>query len=562
MKMTLLRAVPLMLAAAAGGVGAAELRATLERNPVHAGESVHLVVELDKAAGGQRPELAPLRADFQVLGSEANTQIEFIHGKQSATTRWRVELMPRREGALTIPALTLGKLESAPLTLQVLPARQGGGMADGDIFLEAELTPDPAYVQAQMIFTVRLLRAVDVVDGSLTEPAVGNATIRRLGRDIGYTTDRDGRQYRVLERRYAVFPQTSGQVTVSPVSFEGEVVDPGQAGSGIARLFQRGRRVRLRTEAIDARVRPPPPDFPAQVWLPARALDLKEQWSRDPASLRAGEPVTRTLSLHGEGLGAEQLPELATWPVNGIKEYGDQPITRTTTDNASVHGIREQRIALVPGAEGSYRLPEIRIPWWDTDSDSLREAIIPARTLKVAPATRSVAPPPLATVGSALGTGHENVARWWRWAPLWQGLCAGLLALWLGTLLAWHRSRRTAADGHDRASSRARRPIVGVDALERACHGDDAPGARRALLQWAAMLWPEDPPCTLTVLGERVGDRALGQELDELDRALYARRAQPWQGVTLWRQVRRAMPPRPAPGRNDRDRLAPLYPRR
>jgi hypothetical protein len=73
--------------------------------------------------------------------------------------------------------------------------------------------------------------------------------------------------------------------------------------------------------------------------------------------------VTRTLSLHGEGLGAEQLPELATWPVNGIKEYGDQPITRTTTDNASVHGIREQRIALVPGAEGSYRLPEIRIPW-------------------------------------------------------------------------------------------------------------------------------------------------------------------------------------------------------
>ena len=64
----------------------------------------------------------------------------------------------------------------------------GNSAGDSRIFLEAEITPDPAYVQAQMRFVVRLLRAVDVVDGTLTEPSATNAVLLRLGRDISYTT--------------------------------------------------------------------------------------------------------------------------------------------------------------------------------------------------------------------------------------------------------------------------------------------------------------------------------------------------------------------------------------
>ena len=198
---------------------AQELNSSLERNPIHAGESVRLVLELQRAAGGLKPDLSPLDNDFQVLHPSANTQIEFVQGQQSATTRWSIELTPKREGVLTIPAISVGQLQSHELALEVLAPRPSNEAGHREIFLEAEMLPDPAYVQAQMRYVVRLLRSVDVVDGTLTEPSATNAVLHRLGRDISYTTDRDGQAYRVLERRYALFPQASGELVISPVAF-------------------------------------------------------------------------------------------------------------------------------------------------------------------------------------------------------------------------------------------------------------------------------------------------------------------------------------------------------
>ncbi|MCK5366325.1 MAG: protein BatD, partial [Gammaproteobacteria bacterium] len=363
------RTIRLLVAAlllfGAAGSHAEELKASVERNPIHAGESVRLVLELRRAAGGLKPDLGPLDRDFQILHTSANTQIEFVQGLQSAITRWTIELTPKREGALTIPSISVGQFQSLELALEVLPPRQSNEAGNRDIFLEAEVSPDPAYVQAQMRYVVRLLRSVDVVDGTLTEPSATNAVLRRLGRDISYTTNRDGRSYRVLERRYAMFPQISGELVVSPVEFEGEVVDPSQASSGLSRLFARGKRVRLRTPIVRATAIAPPADYPGKTWLPAKNLQISEEWSKDPDTLLAGEPLTRTLRLQAVGLSAEQLPEIAVTVAEGVKEYGDQPITRTTTDTDWVHGVREQRTALVPGNEGNYTLAEIRIDWWD-----------------------------------------------------------------------------------------------------------------------------------------------------------------------------------------------------
>lgn len=433
----LLLSTLLVLAAAASR--AEELEASLERNPIHAGESVRLVLELHRAPGGLKPDLGPLETDFQILQTSAKTQIEFIHGAQSAITRWSIELTPKREGKLRVPSISLGRFRSPPLTLEVLPARRAADAGNRDIFLEAEISPDPAYVQAQMRFVLRLLRSVDVVDGTLTEPSATNAVLRRLGHDISYTTTRNGRSYRVLERRYALFPQTSGELLVSPVRFEGEVVDPGQAGTGLGRLFARGRRVRLETPVVRATALSPPADFPGGTWLPARNLELSEEWSKDPDTLRAGEPVTRTLRIEALGLAAEQLPEIGVTITDNVKEYGDQPITRTTTDSDWVRGVREQRIALVPAKPGTYTLPELRIDWWDTERHAPRQAVIPARVLEVAATARDAgASAPHAVIGVTAGSPAPSA---WQQLPVWQAASAVLLVLWLVTLFAWWRTR-------------------------------------------------------------------------------------------------------------------------
>lgn len=548
-----------LLLPAAGAVRAQDLDASLERNPIHAGESVRLVLELRRAAGGLKPDLAPLTKDFQILQTSANTQIEFVHGLQSAITRWSIELTPKREGTLPIPPIAIGQFESPALTLQVLPPRQRQAGGRRDIFLEAEISPDPAYVQAQIRLVVRLLRAVDVVDGTLTEPSATNAVVRRLGRDISYSTTRGGQSYRVLERRYALFPQASGELVISPIEFEGEVVDPAQAGTGLSRLFARGNRVHLRTEVVRAQARPPPADYPRRTWLPAKSLELSEDWSTPPEGLRAGEPVTRTLTLRAVGLSAEQLPEFVATAGDGVKEYADQPITRTTTDTDWVHGVREQRIALVPASTGTYTLPEIRVAWWDTERDALRQAILPARTLEVAAGAQSGGGP-VGVVQPQPRT-QPPAGSPWRNAPLWQAVAAVLALLWIATLVAWRRARvAPGAGGVPRAQpdDSGEPPAT----LRAACRADDAAAARAALLDWGAGRWPARPPRSLPALARRLADPALRAELEALDAALYGEGREPWKGAALWRHARRGLGvPASAAGPEETDELPVLYPR-
>ena len=537
---------------------AEELKASVERNPIHAGGSVRLVLELRRAAGGLKPDLGPLDRDFQVLHTSANTQIEFVHGLQSAITRWTIELTPKREGALTIPSISVGQFQSPELALEVLPPRPSKEAGNRDIFLEAEVSPDPAYVQAQMRYVVRLLRSVDVVDGTLTEPSATNAVLHRLGRDISYTTDRDGQSYRVLERRYALFPQVSGELVISPVEFEGEVVDPSQAGSGLGRLFARGERVRLRTPVVRAKALPPPANYPGRTWLPAKSLQLTEEWSKDPDTLHAGEPVTRTLHLQAVGLSAEQLPEIAITATEGVKEYGDQPITRTTTDTDWVHGVREQRTALVPGNEGNYTLAEIRIDWWDTERNALRQATLPARVLRVAAGTQDGEA--AISAGDAAKREQQPSSPLWQRPWLWQGISVLLVFLWLATFIAWRRARAKPQAAGVKRYRGLEAPQRSPASLRRACLSDEPRAAREALLRWAAASWPEDAPRSLQELANRLANAELHAELASLDRALYASDQEPWRGEPLW-QLARKGPLRPAPARPEKeDDLPVLYP--
>jgi len=543
----------------AGPSRAAELKASLERNPIHSGESVRLVLELDRAAGGLKPDLAPLGEDFQILQTSANTQIEFIQGLQSAITRWTIELTPKREGVLTIPAIAVGQFQSPELTVEVLAPRSGNQAGKRDIFLEAEISPDPAYVQAQMRYVVRLLRSVDVVDGTLTEPSATNAVLHRLGRDISYTTIRDGQSYRVLERRYALFPQASGELVISPVEFEGEILDAGQTGTGLSRLFTRGKRVHLRTPVVRATALAPPKDYPGALWLPAKNVQLIEEWSKNPDSLRAGEPITRTLRLQAVGLSAEQLPEVGVTATDGVKQYGDQPIARTSADADWVRGVREQRIALVPASEGRYTLPEIRIDWWDTERDAARQAIIPAREIQVTPGSKSEithgpVPEPMIIVE------QPGVPMWQR-PGLWQVVCALLVIIWLITVAAWRRARgparRAGGEPGGDPTIAAERPA----SLRGACLAGDARAARSALLHWAQASWPEHPPRSLPALANRLADPQLRAEIATLDRALYAAPREPWQGEALWRRARQGLVARGRQTPQQEDHLPVLYPR-
>src|SRR4029077_7195643 len=124
-------------------------RAWLDRDTMHLGETVTLNVETEGDAGGQ-PSFSALSQDFSMLGTQSSQQVSIVNGSSSAKTVWAVGLEPKHAGRITIPALTVGSAQTAPITLTVLAQPAGAqGKPGDDVFLEVTAEPRTPCVSQQ-----------------------------------------------------------------------------------------------------------------------------------------------------------------------------------------------------------------------------------------------------------------------------------------------------------------------------------------------------------------------------------------------------------------------------
>ena len=75
--------------------------------------------------------------------------------------------------------------------------------------------------------------------------------------------------------------------------------------------------------------------------------------------------------------------------VDGVKYYPDQSEHQDQVDTLGVQGSLQQSLAIVPTQSGRITLPEVRIPWWNVETDSLQYARLPAQTIMVKAAAQT-----------------------------------------------------------------------------------------------------------------------------------------------------------------------------
>jgi hypothetical protein len=526
-------------------LGATRIEVSLDRNPIPINESFTLIFSAKDSPDGD-PDFEPLNEDFEILGRSQSNQFSFDNGRGSRSVEWRLTVLGRREGTLPIPPIAFGSDRSEPFSVTVLPAASGRRESAGaEIFLEVEAEPKNPYVQAQVVYTLRVLSRIAFA-GDLGKPEPDDAPTEKLDGDRSYTTTRNGVQYKVDERRYAIFPQKSGPFRIPPVRLEAQVPIGGRSLFG--QFFNRSARTeRLQSEALELNVRPIPPAFQGRHWLPAAALELEDAFDRKPPEMAVGEPLTRTLTVQAEGATLGVLPELdrVAGPVpSDLKHYPDQPVMREQRGQDGVTSLRQEKAALIAAAPGTYRLPAVEIPWWNTRADRLEMARLPERILTVTPAAGRAGPEaaePEADATAPAPAGPQQadaqtapspaVPGFWPWLALFLGLG------WLATALAWWRGGRgrrsvpvpAPAELPERQPEREL-----AAALERACRTNDASAARKALAAWGGRRWPG---ATVAELARRCGGD-LGREIGALDRALYAPGGSGWQGGELWRSFK------------------------
>ena len=528
---------------------AAVVKATPDRDPVRLNETFNLVFSSEDSVDGD-PDFGPLAQDFDLLGQNQGSQVSIVNGKFSKKQEWTLTLSPKRAGSIPIPAIAFGSDSSQPSSVTVLgagatvpPTGNGGADDESEIKLEVEATPKNPYVQAQVIYTVRVLLRVNLVGADLSEPVAQDALVERLTDDHRYSTTRNGRDYTAIERKFAIFPQKSGLLTLDPLHLTAQVEIPGRS------FFARSTRaVQVKSEAVNLQVRPIPAGFTGKHWLPAADVKLDETWPQQPPKVKAGEPLTRTLTLKALGATVGVLPEMsAELPLDpSIKQYPDQPaLNEEKSPSVGIASTRQEKAALIPAKPGHYTMPAVEIPWWNTKTDRMEIAKIPETTLTVegiadlstqtppAPALPPVTADTKPTQTSAIvGSPTPLMQDVWFWLALFCGVG------WLATALAWvWKSRHAPVSVPTQNPAEPKSSLASArQALRVASASNDPAATRTALLAWASVYWPDQPPGSLAELAG-LGGETLAAEIERINRALYSPAGEAWTGGSLWQAI-------------------------
>ncbi len=490
-----------------GGAAVADVRTFVDPKVLDETETLRLTLRLEGAQQADAPDLSPLEADFEVLGSSSSSQYRSINGQVRAWVEYQINLRPRRSGTLSIPALAFGGEYSDPTQVEVRALdpvlRQE---IDRMVFFETEVTPDPVYVQAEIKVVRRLFYAtsggVQMYSELPGAPEIADAIVIPLSNAESLRTRRNGIDYNIVEQRFAVYPERSGSITIPAVSLTSSV-----------RVLKDGRMrrsgIRVSSLAHSVTVLPIPAEYPSTApWLPATAVELSQTISPQ-TGLETGTPLTRTLRAQVTGNVSSAIAPIgpSTAAANALangyfREYPQAPETTDVVRESTNIGSRQELSSLLPLQPGLVEIPAQTLTWWDTANARVQVASASAITLNIAGETiatnataaldsrssaDSVAADDAQTVAEPGLVTRVDPLRHWRWLLLIAGAFALALGLfrWLRSKPHWHPS--SLLTGRSRAARKLNVALLRRQ-LEQQLedHPEQASARRTALLSTVA----------------------------------------------------------------------------
>lgn len=533
---------------------AVEIKTSIDRNPVSINESFQITFTANESPDDD-PDFGPLTNELEILNQSHNSQISWINGQSSKTIQWTLDVMAKQAGSLLIPSISFGDDKSLPITVlvtkKITPTNSN---KNEDIFLAVEATPERPYVQSQILYTLRLYRRVQITQASLSEPTMEDAIVEKLGEDKNYNTEINGIAYVVTERKYAIFPQKSGIATIEPLVLQAKVVT--SARSRFNGFFNNPatRTKHMTSEPIIMDVLAVPDDYSNKLWIPSEQLYVEEKWSGDTLNMKVGEPLTRTLTILSKGSTVAQLPELLDEKETAnLKTYPDQPSLKEQKKEDGLIAFREEKIAYIPSKPGSYTIPAIEIPWFNTKTQEMEIASIPERTVTAISTAIETTDPINQTPVSANNEKPEVVIqkvenKVWMWVSL--ALALG----WLITVILIFIRRVKPAQKEITVNPDEINLKESVKRLKKACAENNELAAKDALLAWGKIKFNSN---NLSTTASNCESR-LRDEIHLLNQNLYSNQTEAWQGKKLF-QFFVENSAREKVARKTVDGLEPLY---
>lgn len=513
--------------------------AKVDRDTISINQEVLLNINTDQVSRLSSRDMQALQKDFQITNRYSSYSFSMVNGRFKKSNEIGLYLRPKATGIFQIPSLQLGN-DTTP-AIEITVTQNAGNAAVGsngstlESFIETGFDKNNVYVQEQVLLSYRFYSPYTILESKTSKLAIENTNSYFLDK-LEYTKEVNGSQYYVHEYRFALFPQRSGEINIPATKIAAVINTPGRNNSGFYQL-NFGEKITLSSPEAMLSVKAIPNNL-KHSWLPAKHVNISEDWSQNLSDVRVGDTLTRYIDINLEGVLPEHLPDLQFDDIPNLKIYPDSADKIQGTSSDGVTTQYSQTINVIATEAGQYTLPAIAIHWWDSEQDALVSSTLPEQKINVLDAqgnsvnrqfTTPNAPaltPDAPTNNTTQPSATENTAddggtsfAWLKWLFILAGM--SLFAVLAGFIYTQNKKKMI---GQSKQSAETLLENAFAN-IEQANAEQDYSGIQQALRDWAQLQWPNADILSISDIEDHVQEQfknVVGEEIQQLQKKMYS----------------------------------------
>jgi hypothetical protein len=369
---------------------ALELNVSLSRDTIGMDEQALLQVIVRGATQNLPEPRLPTLPMFEVISQGRSTNVNYSNGQLDASVTHRYMIIPTKPGVFPIERVSAvsgnKRYVGNPVALTVVSTGTSGSRqtedraqdAEGnsrDLFAEAVVDNANPYVNQQVTLTLKFYVAVQTYGSpSLVEPTTTGFWNELLGTRGPYQQRLNERTYRVIERKYALFPTKTGELSIGRATFTATVATKRQGRRrspfDVFGMLGGGQEVQVKSRPLKINVKPlptrgRPADFSGTIGrFSFKATPTKRE-------VEVNQPVSVNFAITGVGniksVAEPTIPDLPDFRV--YRASSNESISKL---NDQIGGTKNFEEVFIPNRPGQLTIPTLSFNFFDPKMERYR----------------------------------------------------------------------------------------------------------------------------------------------------------------------------------------------
>jgi hypothetical protein len=363
---------------------------TLDRDTIGLDEQAILQVIVSGSEQNLPGPQLPTLPMFEVYSQGRSSNISIVNGQISSAVTYRYMLIPQKPGTFPVDQIAVvhnnkrykgNRLELTVLNTGVVTSPHLEDKATDnqgksrDYFFEAVVDKKNPYVNEQVTLTLKFYTAVQYYSSpELSEPSTTGFWTELLGNKAPYHQKINNRTYKVIERKYALFPTQTGELTIGRATIRFTIASKDRSFRDpfnvFGDFFRSGQEVSVNSRPIhiDVRSLPEqgrPSDFTGTIG------NFRINAIADKRQVEVNQPVTVTIKVNGSG-NIKSVAEPAIPELDDFRVYRASTSENVSKLHDKLGGTKVFEEVFIPRRPGQLEIPALSFNYFDPEHGKYR----------------------------------------------------------------------------------------------------------------------------------------------------------------------------------------------